>query len=83
MLAGMPDDVTFQRQLARGYMLNNQPEYALEVWFNILEKNPDEYDTLIDIASYYEQTDEHSRAVTYWQRAYKLRETPYVKSKLN
>lgn len=83
MLAGMPDDVTFQRQLARGYMLNNQPEYALEVWFNILEKNPEEYDTLIDIASYYELTDEHSRAVTYWQRAYKLRETPYVKSKLN
>lgn len=83
MLAGMPDDITFQRQLARGYMLNNQPEYAVEVWFNIIEKNPEHYDTLIDIASYFEDTGEHSRAITYWQRAYKIRQTPYVKAMLN
>ena len=82
MLAGMPDDVTFQRQLARGYMLNDQPLYALEVWFDVLEKNPDDYDTLIDIATYYENTNEHDRALTYWQRAYILRPTPYVKKKL-
>jgi tetratricopeptide (TPR) repeat protein len=82
MLAGMPDDVQFQRQLARGYMLNDQAIYAVETWFNILEKNPEEYDTLIDLGNYYETIQDYNRAQTYLQRAYAIHPTPYLKTLL-
>ncbi len=82
MLAGMPDDITFQRQLARGYMLNNEPEFALPVWLNILQNNPEHYDTLLDVGMYYEETGHHDRATAYLQRAYDIRPTPYVQSLL-
>lgn len=82
MLAGMPDDVTFQRQLARGYMLDNQPDNALSVWLNVLQHNPEHYDTLLDVGMYYEETARHNKAVDYLQRAYDIRPTPYVQELL-
>lgn len=82
MLTGMEDNVQFKRQLARGYMLNGQPEYALPVWFEIVESNPEEYDTLLDIGMYYEETGHHDRAVVYLARANAIRPTPYLEQLL-
>jgi regulator of sirC expression with transglutaminase-like and TPR domain len=63
-------------------MLNNEPEFALPVWLNILQNNPEHYDTLLDVGMYYEETGHHDRATAYLQRAYDIRPTPYVQSLL-
>jgi tetratricopeptide (TPR) repeat protein len=80
MLNGMPDDVTFKRQLARGYLIDNKPDAALQTWLEILEKNPDHYDTILDVGNYYESIGDHPRALPYLQHANTLHPSPYLNS---
>jgi tetratricopeptide (TPR) repeat protein len=83
MLNGMPESIEFKRLLARGYSLNNEMELAAQTWKSILQINPYEYDTLVDLGNYYEVIGQHATACSFLTRAYAIRKTPYLKSLLS
>jgi tetratricopeptide (TPR) repeat protein len=83
MLNGMPESVEFQRQLARGYMLSDKPEEALQTWLKILEANPEHYDTILDVGNYYEAIGDHASALPYLRRANAIHSTPYLTQLIN
>lgn len=80
MLDGLPESVYYRRQLARGYMLCGDTSRAVRLWEDILTAEPDNYDTLLDLANYYVSVDKLDRALPYLIRAYELRPTPYVRA---
>lgn len=80
MLAGMPDSIRFLSSLARGYMLTGDYSGATETWLRILHTDPDNYDTLLQLAAFYKADGDISAAMPLYERAYSIRPTPYVAS---
>lgn len=86
MLRGLPNDIKFLSTLARGYMIDNQPQKAIEVYGQILESDPDNYEVLLTLGNYYleryqsDNSDIQNKtlAVKYLTEASALRPTPYV-----
>lgn len=78
MLRGLPESVEFRRILARGYMLCGDYENAVATWRAILEQNPGQIETLLDLGNYYVNAGEPDNAIPYLEHAYSLRPTPYL-----
>jgi len=83
MLEGMPDSLTFRRMLAYGLMLAGRTDEAVATWTDIIEKWPDDYDTLLDLGNYYDTTGKPEPALRYLTRAEDIRPTPYVSKRIN
>lgn len=82
MLTGNPDNTVFLSTLADGYLLDGQNEAAISTWQKILSLKPNDYGTLINIAAYYAENGDRTKADEYYTRAYRLRPTPYVATQL-
>lgn len=82
MLSGMPDNIDFQRILAKGYMLSNNMPDAINMWRQILADHPDNLDTLLDLGNYYVTIGAMAKAKPYLDLAYRLHPTPYLESLL-
>lgn len=82
MLAGMPDNVEFLRLLARGHLLSGRTQEAIDTWQRILNINPDQYDTLLDLGNCLMLTGQPDRARPLLTRADALHPTPYVTARL-
>lgn len=80
LLTATPYNLRYSRLLARGYMLNDKPELAADVWRNILSRHPDNYDTLLDLGNYYLQTGRRADALPLLRRAAAINSTPYLQS---
>lgn len=78
MLTGSPDNVAYQRLLARGYMLDDRAEAAVGVWQRILSDDPENLATLLDLGNYYYVSGDIDRALPYLSRAYALQPSPYL-----
>ncbi len=79
MLAGLPDDISYLKYLARGYLLQGDLTNAMSTYRHIIEVDPDNTDALLYLGNYYRQnTDERDKGLEYLRRAYALQPTPYV-----
>lgn len=83
MLAGLPDDLDFMRMLAHGLLLTGHTDEAVEQWHNIVSLYPENYDTVLDLANFYDATCDTSQALEWMRRANHLHPTPYVASRIN
>ncbi len=82
LLVGLPDSIEYLHLLAKGYLLNNDTDRAIEVWKSILKINPDNYDALLYLGNYMALNNRNSEASEYLSHAYRLRPTPHVASTL-
>lgn len=82
LLRGVPENVGFLSILADGYMLDDQYDKAVETWQSIIEFHPDNYQALINLATYYNQAGHLDQALPYFQRAAALRPTPYIEQEI-
>ena len=82
MLAGLPDNLTFLRMLAYGELIDGNTDGAIGTWKKIIELYPDDYDTILDLANCYEALGVNNEAQVWWKKAAAIKETPYIKSKL-
>lgn len=82
MLAGMPDSLTFRRMLAYGLMLDGRTTEAVATWTDIIDRWPEDYDTLLDLGNYYDGAGNTDRAIHYLMRAEDIRPTPYVSNRI-
>lgn len=81
MLHGLPDDITFLGDLARGYALTGDYDKAVETWTHILEIQPREYDAIVNLATYYESIGSNDKALHYIELAQSIRPTPWLTAK--
>ena len=82
MLRGLPDNVTFLHDKARGYMLTGDFQNAMEVYRRIIEISPDNADALLALAFYSEKQGDRAGALTYFERAYSVLSTPYIAARI-
>ncbi len=94
LLTATPDDITCLSIVARGYMLLGDYENGVTMYKRILSINPDNYDAIVALGNYYnvmwemsegtrsQMTSVKIMALEYFQKAYDLRPTPFVESKL-
>lgn len=80
MLAGLPDSPEYLSLLARGQMLSDDMAAAAATWTRILDIDPHQYDTLINLGVYYLDGGHPGQAVTYLRRAADIHPTPYLES---
>ncbi|MDE5785011.1 MAG: hypothetical protein K2H98_00605, partial [Duncaniella sp.] len=78
MLAGLPDDVTFLHDKARGLMLMGDFAAAMDVYRHIVKVAPDNVDALLALGFYAESQGDKTAALPYFERAYSIMPTPYI-----
>lgn len=83
MLAGLPDNRNFLRMLATGLLLVGDTQGALEAWRRVVGLYPDDYDTILDLANCYDAMNNRGEALEWMRRAYALKPTPYVGSRID
>lgn len=83
MLNGLPENVTFMRMLAHGFLLTGRTDDAKDVWLKIVSLYPDDYDTVVDLANYYDTVGDRESALDWMRRVYGLRPTPYVERRID
>lgn len=83
MLKGLPDNIVFMRMLAKGYMLTGNTAEALSEWLRIVEIHPDNYETILDLANFYDSQGYEHDALKWMKKAYELRPSPYIGARLN
>lgn len=82
MLAGLPDNKTFLRMLAKGKLLDGQTREAVEIWQRIDNLYPNDYETILDLANCYDALGDKSEALKWMERARQIYPTPYVESRI-
>lgn len=82
MLNGLPDNLNFLRMLAHGQMLIGQSDAALETWLRIYSLYPENYDTVLDIANYYDTISDIPEALKWMRRANNMHASPYIRSRI-
>ena len=94
LLAVTPDDIYCLSAVARGYMLLGDYEKGVMTYERILALEPDNYDSLVALGNYFDvmwkmsegtrsqMTATKMKAIEYLQKAYTLRPTPFIESKL-
>lgn len=82
MLAGMPENTEFETLLARGYMLDGQPDQAAAVWQGLIARDPDNRNAFLNLANYFESIGRPAEARPFFERAQQLHPTPYVAARL-
>lgn len=83
MLEGLPENRNFMRMLAYGLMLTDKMAEAESEWLKIMSIYPNDYDTILDLANYYDVTDNRDEALKWMRRANALHKTPYVTSRIS
>ena len=91
MLKGLPNDVRFLSTLARGYLIENQTDKAIETYLQILEVDPGNYKTMLILGNYYydlyranpDNIEYKNDAVKYLTDASAIQTTPYVQNLLH
>ena len=83
MLAGLPDNHNFLRMLAHGLMLCGDSTGAEQTWLKVISLYPDNYDTMLDLANYYDAVDNRAEALAWMQKVYAIRPTPYVAERID
>lgn len=78
MLAGMPQSVEYLSDLAKSYADSGDFDSAVETWQRILEIEPDNYPTLLQLGNYYKIISSDEEATRYLGLAAAIRRTPYV-----
>ncbi len=78
MLRGTPDNISFLQDKAEGYMINNQPQAAVDTWQRILQLEPHNYIATLNLANYYDINGNREQALKYFRQARDMRPTPYV-----
>lgn len=82
MLSGLPDNLSFLRMLAHGRMLVGDAKGAETAWLRAVALYPRDYDTVLDLANYFDVTGDHVAALRWMERAATLRSTPYVEARI-
>ncbi|MDE7155825.1 MAG: hypothetical protein K2N79_06020 [Muribaculaceae bacterium] len=90
MLKGLPNDVRFLSTLARGYLIENQTDKAIETYHRILTVDPRNYQVMLILGNYYydlyrenpSNLDNKKNAVKYLTDASAIQATPYVQNLL-
>lgn len=83
MLAGLPDNVTFLHDKARGYMLQGDFTAAMDIYRRIVEVAPDNVDALLALGFYAESQGDKAAALPYFEKAYSIMPTPYIKEQIS
>ena len=83
MLTGLPDSTEYLSYLAKGYLLCNDDDKAVEIWKKILEIDPRHYTTLLELGNYYQLKGNRNEALPYLELAQSIHPTPYVAKSLN
>lgn len=83
MLAGLPNSTEYLSYLAKGYLLCNEDDKAVETWKKILDIDPKHYTTLLELGNYYLLKGNETEALPYLEQAQSLHPTPYVAKSLN
>lgn len=83
MLAGLPDNRNFLRMLAQGELLSGNTGNALKTWLKVVSLNPDDYQTILDLANCYDAQGDNHEAFRWMKRAYELHPTPYVETRID
>jgi len=82
MLKGAPRNIGFMLTLADGYMLIDRPDAACDAWHKILDIDPRCFDALLCLANIADIGDKSNEALAYFRRAYEVKATPYISSKI-
>ncbi len=82
MLAGLPDNLGFLRMLAHGRMLDGDSTGAETAWLRAVALYPRDYDTVLDLANYFDASGDRVAALKWMERAATLRSTPYVEARI-
>ncbi|MDE6311715.1 MAG: tetratricopeptide repeat protein [Muribaculaceae bacterium] len=83
LLAGLPDDPEYLTMLASSCMAQGKEQEALETYGRILEKNPDHFDTLVLLGTYWLEEGNKDKAREYLTRAGKVKSTPALRKMLS
>ncbi len=83
LLAGLPDDPDYLTLLAASCMAQGKEQEALETYGRILEKNPDHFDTLVLLGTYWLEEGDTAKARQYLTRAEKVKSTPALRKTLS
>lgn len=83
MLSGLPDNVTFLHDKARGLMLTGDFAAAMDVYRHIVEVAPDNVDALLALGFYARSQGDNAAALPYFERAYSIMPTPYIKAQIS
>lgn len=82
MLAGLPDSRKFLRLLAQGCLLTGHNDEALNAWMRVVKQDPRDYETILDIANYYDACGESRQALKWMKKADAIHPTPYVTARI-
>lgn len=82
MLAGLPHSIRYLSALARGYMLAGDLPAAAETWKEIINLEPNNFNSLVNLGFYYLDNNQPRQARAFIERAVKVNPTPYLKSTL-
>lgn len=83
MLAGLPSSIAYLSDLADGYVMIGDFDGATATWKRILDIDADNYLTLLKLGNYYDICGRRDEAIEYLSRADRLRQTPFVTSRIN
>ena len=83
MLEGLPGNRNFLRMLAYGQLISGNNSGALETWHRVMFLYPEDYDTILDLANFYDATGEKYDALKWMLRAETIHPTPYVSTRIS
>lgn len=78
ILKGLPDDVSVLGIKAKGYLYDNNPARAMDIYTIILEKDPSNFEALSALGIYSAHKGAKGLAREYLTRAEKIHSTPYI-----
>ena len=82
MLAGLPDNLNFLRMLAYGLLLSGDSEGAEKTWLKTNDLYPDNLDTVLDLANFYDSLGRKREALEWMLRANDMHSSPYIRSRI-
>lgn len=82
MLQGYPENTAYLRIKARGSLLCGDGPGAESIWRHILDIEPSNYDTLVDLSAYLVASGNKEAATPFIRRALDIRPTPYLQAML-
>ena len=83
LLAGLPDDPEYLTMLASSCMAQGKEQEALVIYGQILQKNPEHFDTLVLLGTYWLEEGNKNKAREYLMRAEKVKSTPSLRKTLS
>lgn len=82
MLQGLPESREYLSLLARGYVCDDRLAEAAEVWRQIVNLYPDDFEALVALANYYAAAGDRTEALKYFTAAREVKSTPYIEEQI-